>query len=193
MNRTNLVSILRSNATVFSFKEILLASQEKPALLRRRLSYYIKEGQLYPIRRGLYAKDKNYDRFEMATKIFIPCYISFETVLAQAGVIFQYYSSIFVATYQTKEIVCDGQSVSFRKIKDILLTEKAGVENRGTYWIATPERAFLDVLYLNKDYHFDNLSTLDYAEVCALLPMYNNKRMAKRAHAFFKAFHEEKE
>jgi predicted transcriptional regulator of viral defense system len=191
MKQTNLLSILRSSATVFSFKEILLASQDEPQRLRRRLSYYIQKGQLYPIRRGIYAKDNKYDRLEMATKIFIPCYISFETVLAKAGVIFQYYSTIFVATYQTKEIVCDEQPISFRKIKDVLLTEKAGVENKGTYWMASPERAFLDVLYLNRDYHFDNLSPLNFDKVLALLSIYNNKRMTKKVHAFIKAYREE--
>ena len=191
MKKANILDIFRLKSTVFSFKEILIASREKPDLLKRRLNYYVQKGELYSIRRGLYAKDKNYDRLELATKILTPSYVSFETILAQAGVIFQYYNTIFVATYQTREIECDNQSYYFRKIKDTILTNPVGVDNRGNYFAATKERAFLDVLYLNKDYYFDNLSPLDLKKIHTLLPIYNNKRMAKRVDSYFKKFMDE--
>lgn len=186
MGKSDILTILRSHASVFALKDILLASQEdNPLLLKRRLHYYVEKGELYHIRRGLYAKDNKYDRLELATKIFTPSYVSFETILAQAGIIFQYYSTIFVATYQTKEVTCDGQTYTFKKIKDTILTNNAGLENRGTYFVASKERAFLDVLYLNKRYHFDNLSPLDFDKVFDLLPMYNNKQLAKRVQVYF--------
>ena len=189
MEKADILNILKSNNTVFSFKEILLASGESnPALLRRRIYSYIKNDQLYGIRRGLYAKDKNYDKLELATKIFIPAYVSFETVLAEAGVTFQHYSQIFVASYQTKEIDCDGQIFSFKKLKTNILNNNSGIENKGFYSIASKERAFLDIVYLNKDYHFDNLSPLDWDKVFAILPMYENKRMTKKVNQYYKDF-----
>ncbi len=69
----------------------------------------------------------------------------------------------------------------------MILTNGAGVENKENYSIATPERAFLDVLYLNKDYHFDNLSSLDRDKVFEILPVYNNQRMAKKVKEIFKS------
>lgn len=192
MEQRNLLSILRSKSSVLTFKEILIASNtDKHSLLKKRLNYYVKKGELKSIRRGLYAKDKNYDRLELATKIFTPAYISFETILSEAGVVFQYYNKIFVATYQTKEIECDNQIYSFKKIKDDILTNTAGIENRGNYFAASKERAFLDVLYLNKDYHFDNLSPLDYNKIQTLLPIYQNKRMIKQVIKYFKNFKSE--
>jgi predicted transcriptional regulator of viral defense system len=189
MEKSDLLNILRSKATVFSFKDVLLATIEaKSELLKRRLHYYIQIGELYHIRRGFYAKDKNYDKLELATKIFTPSYVSFETVLRQEGIIFQYYSTIFVASYQTKEIVCDGKTYSFKKIKDTILLNNAGIENKGSYSIASKERAFLDVLYLNKDYYFDNLAPLNFDKVRALLPIYKNQRMAKKVSLYFKHF-----
>lgn len=189
MEKADILNILKSNNTVFSFKEILLASGESnPALLRRRIYSYIKNGQLYGIRRGLYAKDKNYNKLELATKIFIPAYVSFETVLAEAGVTFQHYSQIFVASYQTKEIDCDEQIFSFKKLKADVLNNNSGIENKGFYSIASKERAFLDIVYLNKDYHFDNLSPLDWDKVFAILPMYENKRMTKKVNRYYKDF-----
>ena len=187
MKRSNISDILSSKSSVITFKEILIGSgEQKPNLLKRRLAYYVQKGELYPIRRGLYAKDKNYDRLELATKICTPSYISFETILIEAGIIFQHYNKIFVATYQTKEIECDGQVYSFRKLKDTILTNAAGIENRGNYFAATKERAFLDVLYLNKDYYFDNLSPLDIDKVKSLLPLYHNKRMVQRVNRYIK-------
>ena len=150
------------------------------ALLRRKLSYYVKTGELYPLRRGLYARSLDYDRYELATKIFTPSYVSFETVLGAAGIIFQFYGQIFVASYQSREIICAGQKYAFKKVKDTLLTNSAGLENRDNYTIASPERAFLDTLYLYKDYHFDNLALLNWDKVREILPIYGgNKRMAK--------------
>jgi predicted transcriptional regulator of viral defense system len=192
MEQTTILSILRSKETVFTLKEIALASNEKkPSLLKKRLNYYVQKGELYHIRRGLYAKDKNYDKLELATKIFTPSYVSFETILIEAGVIFQHYNTIFVATYQSKNIVCDGHYYSFKKIKDTILTNNSGVENKGNYFAASKERAFLDILYLNKDYHFDNLSPLDLNKINMLLPIYNNKRMTRAVRAYFKAFEKE--
>lgn len=189
MRKANILNILKTNKTVFSFKDIILASDEdNPALLRRRLHYYTKHNQLYSIRRGLYSKDKNYNRLELATKIFTPSYVSFETVLAKAGIIFQHYSQIFVASYQSKEIDCDGQAFVFKKMKDNILTDNAGVENKDNYWIATKERAFLDTTYLNKEYHFDNLSPLDWDKVFAILLIYSNKQMAKRVNKYYQDF-----
>lgn len=177
----DILKILRSNKTVFSFKDILLASEEKyPALLRRRINYYVKIGQLYPIRRGFYAKDANYKKFELAVKIYTPAYISLETVLGAAGITFQYYSQIFTISYLTREIIIAGQKYSYKKIKDAILTNTCGIENKENYFIASSERAFLDIIYLHKDYHFDNLSPLNWSKVYEILPIYgNNKRMAK--------------
>lgn len=181
--------ILRSKKTVFSFKDIVLLWRGAGTNAARvRINYYIKNGDLYRIRQGLYAKDKNYDKLELATRIFTPSYISFETVLGQAGITFQYYSQIFIASYLTRELTVDNQVYSFRKIKDIVLTDKIGINNAGEYLTASKERAFLDTIYINKDYHFDNLSPLDWDKVFEMLAIYNNKRMARKVKEFYQRF-----
>jgi len=193
MEKDILLKIFKSESTILTFKEVLLSLPvgTSPTLLKRKLNYYVHKGQLYSVRRGLYARDKNYDKYELATKIFTPSYISFETVLFQSGVIFQHYTTIFVATYQTREIECDGHRFSYRKIKGVLLADPTGVENRGNYFIASKERAFLDTLYLHNDYYFDNLEALDFEKVFSILPLYNNKRMEKIVAKKFKITQEE--
>jgi predicted transcriptional regulator of viral defense system len=176
-----LEAILRSPKTVFTPKDVaLLWGEPSSQAARVRLNYYVARAKLYRIRRGLYAKDKNYSKLELATRIFVPSYVSFETVLAKEGVIFQFYNRIFVASYLTREIEVDSQAYSFRRIKNPVLTYGAGIEHQLETSTATKERAFLDVLYLNTDYHFDNLDDLDWRAISAMLPIYKNKRMAKR-------------
>jgi hypothetical protein len=187
MAKDYILRIMRSNNTVFTFKDIALIWGETNAdLAKKRIYRYVKAGKLYAIRRGIYAKDTNYDKFELATKIFTPSYISMETVLAKEGVIFQHYSQIFAVSYLTRELFCDGQTYVFRKIKDSVLANPFGIEKKGNFSIATKERAFLDMLYLSKEYHFDNLTLIDWEKCFQMLEMYENKAMAKRLNSYRK-------
>ena len=173
--------LLRSPKTVFSTKDIaLLWGEDRGDTVRARLYKYVKAKKLVRVHRGLYAKDKNYDKRELAIKIYTPSYISFETVLAKAGATFQYYSQIFIATYVTREVIINGQTYSYKRVKDAVLTNHIGVEAKNGYHIASPEKAFLDIVYLNKSYHFDNLSSINWEKVFAILPIYKNKSMEKR-------------
>lgn len=181
MEKDHLLDLMRSSKTVFTFKDVLLLWGESDVnFVKKKINRYVKAGKLNAIRRGIYSKDKDYDKYELATKILTPAYISLETALGAAGVTFQLYGQIFVLSYTTKEIECDGQIYSYKKIKDTILTNQLGIESRENYSIASTERAFLDVVYLNKDYHFDNLSDLNWEKVYEILPIYGgNKRMAK--------------
>lgn len=182
-----LATILRSPKTVFTFADIILLWGEQGSNSARvRLNYYVKNRDLIRIRRGLYAKDENYNKSELATRIFTPSYVSFETILAEAGVIFQFYSQIFVASYLTRKIIIDGQTYSFKKIKDNIITDMVGIEHKDELSFATKERALLDTLYINTDYYFDNLRNLDWKKIFAILPIYKNKRMEKKVEKLYK-------
>jgi len=187
MKKFDILDIYRSKNTVFSAKDIALIWKETDFnAIKAGINYYVKTGKLYSMRRGIYVKDKNYDKLELAIKVFTPSYVSFETVLARAGVTFQHYGQIFVASYLTREIVIDNQTYSYKKIKDAILTNYAGIESKENYSIASPERAFLDIVYLYKDYHFDNLSLLDWDKVYEILPIYGrNKRMEKKVKQYY--------
>ena len=178
--------LLRSSKTVFSTKDVaLLWDEERENRVSGRLNKYVRAGKLVRVRRGIYVKDKNYNRFELVTRIYTPSYISFETVLTRAGINFQYYGNIFVASYVTREIEADGQKISFVRMKDYVLSNTAGIEHSEGYSIATKERAFLDRIYISKDYHFDHLDPLEWDKVFQILPIYNNKRMIKKVNEYF--------
>lgn len=189
MKNNNILNVLRTDKTVFTFKELMLFwGGTDVTLLRRRISYYVKVGDFYHLRRGIYAKNKDYNKLELAAKVYTPAYISFETVLTEAGITFQYYSQIFIASYLTREIICDNQIFSYKKIKNCTLTNHIGIESKSNYSIATKERAFLDVIYLNKNYYFDNLQPLDWDKVFTILPIYENKNMIKLVNKYYQEF-----
>ena len=176
-----LSTILRSDRTIFTLKDIALFWQdEDTSAARVRLNYYVSKGDLHRIRRGIYAKSKSYNTLELATRIFTPSYVSFETVLAKEGLIFQYQTPITVASYLTRTIAIDEQVYAYRKIKNSLLTNSTGIVQIENASIATKERAFLDTLYSNTDYQFDNLRSINWDQVFSLLPLYDNKRMIQK-------------
>ena len=184
--------LLRSPKTVFSVKDVaLLWGEEREQMVAIRLNRYVVSGKLIRIRRGIYAKDKNYNRSELATRIYTPSYISFETVLTRAGINFQFYGNIFVASYVTREIEAGDQKISFIRMKDYVLSNTAGIEHPDGIATATKERAFLDRIYISKDYHFDNLNALDWDKVFEILPIYHNKRMEKKVKEYFNHYKSE--
>lgn len=181
MHNSDILKIYQSKNTVFTFKDISLIWQETEMdLVKSKINYYVKTGKLYPIRRGVYAKYKDYDSFELGTKIYTPSYISLQTILQKEGVIFQHYKSIFVVSYQTREITCDGKRFNYKKIKDIVLSNKLGLEKKEGYFIASKERAFLDTIYLQGEQHFDNLKPMNWDLCFQILPIYKNKNLLKR-------------
>lgn len=188
MKNKSLQIILRSPKTVFSFQDLALLWQNSNLnVIKSRIHRYVRQGDLYRIRKGFYAKDQSYDHLEFATRIFTPAYISFETVLVQAGLIFQYHQEVTVASYLTRMITSDNQIYSYRKIKTTILTDPLGINHDNELLdIATPERAFLDTLYAHKDYYFDNLRPLNWDQVFTILPIYDNKRMIKKVNQLFK-------
>ncbi|MEK7562208.1 MAG: type IV toxin-antitoxin system AbiEi family antitoxin domain-containing protein [Patescibacteria group bacterium] len=184
--------LLRSSKTVFSTKDaVLLWTEPKENTINSRLNKYVKSGKLIRLRRGIYAKDKNYNRFEMATRIYTPSYISFETVLTRGGINFQYYETIFVASYVTREIKIGNQTISFIRMKDYVLSNTDGIEeHKDGYSTATKERAVLDRIYVSKNYYFDNLDGLNWDKVFEILPIYKNKRMDKTVKKYFKRYND---
>ena len=181
--------LLKSKKTVFSVKDIVLLWRETNIeAIKVRLSYYVRNKKLIRLCRGLYAKDKNYDKYELAIKLIKPSYVSFESVLGQSGITFQYYEQIFVASYIKREIICDNQKYSFRRIKKSILINPLGIDQSKEYSIATKERAFLDTIYRSKDYHFDNLSPLNWDKVFEILPIYENKKMERKVNEYYEYY-----
>lgn len=187
MTKSLILQLYQSNQTVFTAREIALTWREDNLTrLANKIKYYVNKGDLIKLRRGLYAKNK-YNVQEAAIKIYKPAYLSFETVLASAGIIFQYYETIFVASYLSREItLTNGQKIVFHKLKNEVLLNPQGIEKKNNLPIASKERAFLDTIYLNPEYYFDNLSTINWDRCFELAKIYKNKRLMKNLHSYAK-------
>ena len=175
---TVIFALYKNSRTVFKTNDIaLLMGKEKSSALCKILNYYVKTGKLLNPRKGFYAKE-GYKPEELACLLYPPTYISLEYVLQRAGVIFQYDSAITNMSYLARELEINNQTFRYRQIKGEILTNTTGIVlNKNNINIATPERAFLDILYLNKRFYFDNLHALDKKIITKLLPIYNSKSL----------------
>ena len=182
-------TILSSSRTVFTTQWLtMMDSSRTRESINNSLRYYARTGAIRSPRNGIYTKS-TYDVQEMACTLLKPSYISLEYVLARAGVTFQYSSEVTCISYQTRTIEVDGQAYLFRKINPIIWTNMQGIEQRDNIAIATPERAFLDMMYLSAGQcYFDNLHPLNKKKVLQLLPLYNSPTLTKRVEALLNYF-----
>jgi len=178
----NLIAKLyQSPKTILTNKDLALIWQiNNEQSLYAKTAYYVKKKLLIRLTRGVFTKNKDFNLKELATSIYTPSYISFETVLREAGVIFQHYDAIFIAGPYALTKKIDRSTFTFRKLKDGVLFNPTGIVNKDNYSIATTERAFLDMIYLFPDYYFDNLKSINWEKCVEMVKIYNNKQLVKR-------------
>ena len=186
MNDRFTEAIYKSDRTVFKLKDIgMLTNNRSADNLKVSVNYYVSRGVVRRVRKGLYVKEP-YLPEELAGRIYSPSYISLETVLEKAGVIFQYSQVITAVSYLSRSIAVDGMEISYYKIKNAILVDSRGITSDKNVNIATPERAFLDRLYLSKNYYFDNIGVLDTDVIQSLLDVYKSKELEKRVRKVLK-------
>ena len=173
--------ILESPRTVFTVQSLMMQTGcNYSSRLAKSLHYYAKEGRIRNPRRGIYTKQK-YDVQELACSLFRPSYISLEYVLQRAGVVFQWDDSVTCVSYLSRAVEVDGKQYQYRKISPELWIGLEGIEQRDNVAIATPERAFLDMVYLSAgNCYFDNLRPLSVKQVRKLLPLYRSQKLNER-------------
>ena len=184
-----IAKLYQSSKTILSNKDLALIWEiNNKQNLYAKTAYYVKRGALIRLTRKIFAKNKNYNPRELATSIYTPSYISFETVLRETGVIFQHYDTIFIAGPWSLTKRVDKYTLTFRKMKDLLLFNPTGIVGKDNYSLATPERAFLDMLYLFPNYYFDNLQSINWKKCDELVKIYSNKQLIKRLNKYRKNY-----
>jgi hypothetical protein len=175
------LALFESNRSVFRLTDVAqLTGITDFQSLNNKINYAVRTGKLLNPRKGIYAKP-GYDAEELACTIYTPSYISLEYVLQKAGVVFQLDSGITPVSYLSRVVEVSGRQYRYRKMKGELLTDQRGIESlTNGVNIASAERAFLDLLYLEKEYYFDNLSPLDKKLVYRILPLYQSKTLIQK-------------
>ena len=186
-SRENILeTILGSPKSVFTLQSLVMLTEcSNTKKLTKSLHYYAKNGKLLNPRKGVYAKLK-YDEQEMACSLFRPSYISLEYVLGRAGVVFQWDDTVTNVSYLSREVDVDGKTYRFRKINPEIWVGMEGIEQRDGVAMATPEKAFLDTVYLSAgNCYFDNLRPLSVKKINELLPFFNSAKLNERVKGMF--------
>jgi len=157
---------------------LLLAGRVDPNDVRRQLSRWVKAGRLYPLRRGLYALAPPFQKvkphpFVIANRLKRSSYVSLQSALAYYGLIPDIVPVVTsVTTLRPQRWETALGSYEFRHVKAPwffgyhLVEVSPGQEA----FLATPEKALLDLAYLHPDgdslaylreLRLQNLETLD--------------------------------
>ena len=169
-------TLLQSKKTVFTYKdiEILLWIKSRDTV-KSLISRLEKTEILKKIYQWIYVLP-NYNIYELASKIKKNSYISFETVLKSSWIIYQdYWTTLFLASNKSWEKESNSITFLYKKIKDSILYNQIGIENKGQYAIASPERAVCDTLYLSPNYYFDNIEHLNTKKLKEIAQIYNKR------------------
>lgn len=128
----------------------------EPSFDRTALTRWVAKGYLVPLRNGVYAfkewlKTPN-AHFISACMMYRPSYITGYSALAYYGMIPEFVAQITcVTTLKTCTFTNDFGYFAYQHIKPELFVgyEPVSVANQRSFYIASPEKALLDLLYLN--------------------------------------------
>lgn len=176
-----ILEVFRDRRTVFTFNELgLLLGETDSNRLKQKVNYFVRRQRLLNIRKGIYAK-KDYNPEELACKINTPSYLSLEYVLLKAGAVFQYSGTLTVVSYLSRNLEVNGHSIQFRRIRESILADTSGIERLAEgINIAEPERAFLDLLYLDQEFHLDHPHVLKRKRILEILPVYGSQTLNRK-------------
>lgn len=134
---------------------ILLAGDVDPKLIRVQLSRWVKAGKIYQLRRGLYSIAPPYQRqqphpFLVANHLQKASYVSLQSALSFYGLIPEVVNiTTSVSTGRPERLDTPLGTFEFRHIKTELLFGYRMTElGEQSALIATPEKALLDLIYL---------------------------------------------
>jgi predicted transcriptional regulator of viral defense system len=177
---------------------ILMAGAVNPADLGRQLSRWVRSGNLVQIRRGLYLLSERYQRtpphpFLIANRIKHASYVSLQSALEYHGLIPEYVPSITSVTTGRPEILnTTVGSFIFKHIKKALFLGYETIDLGGgkPAFVARPEKALLDLLYLaprsdSLDYlreiRLQNTETLDAVFLAELAEKSGSRKLRRAA------------
>ncbi|MDD2566239.1 MAG: hypothetical protein PHZ26_05680 [Candidatus Gracilibacteria bacterium] len=173
----NIAKILTSSKTIFTLKDLELILGLDNQAVRNYLYQQKGNKVLKNIYSGIWGiEGKEYNKLELACKLRLKSYVSFETALQKHGVIFQDYSSIVtIASDNTISKNIDDIDYQYKKVKDSILLDPIGIDHYGTYTIASKERAICDIIYLKSGFSFDNLKSVDFEKLEEISKIYNKR------------------
>lgn len=175
---------------------LLLAGEVDPAGVRRQLSRLTASGRLVQLRRGLYALAPPFRKvkphpFLVANRMVRASYVSRQSALAYHGLIPEHVPMVTsVTTSRPGRWETLGGAFDYRhiKIEFFLAYRMVELGDGQTALVATPEKALLDLVYLqpasdNREYlqelRLENLDRLNFDELGRLAEASGRPKLRK--------------
>jgi hypothetical protein len=175
---------------------LLLAGNVDPADVQKQLSRWVQAGRIYQLRRGLYMLAPPYQKiqphpFLVANQLVPASYVSLQAALAYYNLIPEYVPmTTSVTTHRSGFWETPFGAYQFRHIQVPWLTSYrlTDLPNHQQAWVATPEKALLDLVYLtpegDKDEYLaslrlQNLHKLDLEMMTTLSDQLRSKKLIR--------------
>ena len=194
----NYIKLKQIKKIYFGCEEIAKVFGIRPASARVSGVRLVRNGFLVRVKRNMYVLRDRWDvlsiedKFFLANIIQVPSYISLMTALDYYEITTQIQRDFIesICVYRTKETAVSGSVFHYNKIDKKLY---AGFVKEKGFFIAAPEKAFADAIYLKslKRYNFDlssiDFKRLDIRKIEKIMAKYprNHKRMAE-IYGYFK-------
>ena len=175
---------------------LLLAGNVKPAAVRLQLTRWLKAGRIYRLRRGLYALAPPYQKvrphaYVIANRLLRASYVSCQSALVNYGLIPEFVlatvsvSTLRPAFWETPLGVFQFRHIQQDLFRGYVLTD---LGHRQQAFIATPEKALLDLIYLHpgsdapgylRELRLQNLERLNLDELDRQAAFYNSPKLRR--------------
>jgi predicted transcriptional regulator of viral defense system len=147
MAKDGVSKLLSSESPFFTITSLQALFGTTRASARTKASRLVERGILDRVSQNLYVLvNRKYSLFALANALHQPSVISLESALNYWGLIAQVPQTIFSISLSSREAEIDKTRLVYRKIKEPLF--RFGQVKAEDFYIAEPEKAFLDSLYM---------------------------------------------
>lgn len=192
--------INKVEGVIFSLQDLKLLGLK---IYPYQLSNWVDKGYLIRLKNGLYVisnrKEKLKNEF-IAHNLYQPSYVSLEWVLSRYNVIPEIiYNCTSVTSKTTRTFKNKFGAFIFRHLKrDLFFAYHEESDDHQTYFIAEPEKALLDYLYLNSAkinnqddidelrFNSESLNQFNYQKIKTYLKRFNSRKLKKIINLIFK-------
>ncbi len=200
MKYINIENALIKPKPIFSSKDIEMAGFK---VFPYQLSKWVKDGHLKRLIGGLFLFNRaEVNKEFIANHLRQPSYISLEYALYYYNLTVDIpFHVTSVTSKGTKKINIENNTFFYQHLKSSVFTGFVAINEKEKigkmFYIATPEKAFVDLFYLNPNklqseadfkearFHENEIKkNLNWKDIFCLSDLYNNKRLKKRLSDF---------
>ena len=189
---------------VISSKDMLFFEKKRQPI-RNQLNRWCKNGAVIKLRRGIYILNEddrriNPSKQSIANQLYSPSYVSLEYALYLYGLIPERVSEVTSITTRKTARFDNALGVfSYQHVKPAGFSGFRAVKDEAglPVFIALPEKAVIDFLYLNargagsadsnifsSSYRFQNTESLKVAELMRMAALFGNDRLKRAVKSF---------